>query len=129
MAPCPYDRDLPPQTEPSLTFIAETYTFDFPTCIPDGEYLLRIEQLGIHNPWPAGIPQFYISCAQISVSGGSGSFSPSLSIPGHVSESDSGYTANVSLLERSKTVLSKSNLCCRSTTPPSPLTRFPVAPS
>jgi hypothetical protein len=75
--------------------LAQTYTFDFPSCIPDGEYLLRIEQLGIHNPWPAGIPQFYISCAQISVTGGSGSFSPSLSIPGYVSESDSGYTANI----------------------------------
>lgn len=34
-----------------------TYTFNIPSCVPDGEYLLRISQLGIHNPWPAGIPQ------------------------------------------------------------------------
>lgn len=41
--------------------------------------------------------QFYTACAQISVSGGSGSgWAPDLSIPGDFSESDSGYTANVS---------------------------------
>lgn len=36
---------------------SEEYTFTLPSCVADGEYLLRIEQLGIHNPWPAGIPQ------------------------------------------------------------------------
>lgn len=42
--------------------------------------------------------QFYTGCAQISVSGGSGSgWDPDLDIPGVFSESDSGYTANVSL--------------------------------
>lgn len=35
----------------------ETYTNNLPTCLPDGEYLLRIQSLAIHNPWPAGIPQ------------------------------------------------------------------------
>lgn len=47
------------------------------------------------SPWPAGIPQFYIACAQLSVTGGSGSFSAALKIPGHVKNTDSGYTANV----------------------------------
>ena len=28
---------------------ADTYSFTFPSCVPDGEYLLRIEQLGIHK--------------------------------------------------------------------------------
>jgi hypothetical protein len=45
----------------------ETYTFDFPACIPSGVYLLRIQQLAIHNAWPAGIPQFYTECAQIAI--------------------------------------------------------------
>ncbi|CAI4217785.1 unnamed protein product [Parascedosporium putredinis] len=27
-----------------------SYTQNIPTCIPDGEYLLRIQSLGIHNP-------------------------------------------------------------------------------
>lgn len=39
--------------------------------------------------------KFYVACAQISVTGGSGSLSGSLSIPGHVKETDPGYTANV----------------------------------
>lgn len=74
---------------------AETYEAKIPTCLPNGEYLLRIQSLAIHNPWPAGIPQFYISCAQINVTGSSASaFSPTLSIPGAFKETDPGYTAN-----------------------------------
>ncbi|KAI9902232.1 hypothetical protein N3K66_004049 [Trichothecium roseum] len=75
--------------------LSDSYTFTLPSCIPDGQYLLRIQQLGIHNPWPSGIPQFYIACAQINVSGGSGTFSPNLEIPGAFKETDSGYTANI----------------------------------
>ncbi len=37
--------------------LADTYTYNIPTCIPNGDYLLRIQSLAIHNPWPAGIPQ------------------------------------------------------------------------
>ena len=73
-----------------------SYTYTVPTCIENGDYLLRIEQLGIHNP--GSPPQFYISCAQVTVSGGSGgSPSPTTKIPGHVKATDPGYTANVSL--------------------------------
>jgi hypothetical protein len=43
---------------------SETYTYQIPKCIQNGEYLLRVQQLAIHNPWPAGIPQFYISCGK-----------------------------------------------------------------
>ncbi|KAK2738081.1 fungal cellulose binding domain-containing protein [Colletotrichum kahawae] len=75
---------------------AETYEAKIPACLPNGEYLLRIQSLAIHNPWPAGIPQFYISCAQINVTGSSASaFSPTLSIPGAFKETDPGYTANI----------------------------------
>ena len=79
-----------------LTESIETYTFDIPSCVEDGEYLVRIQQLGIHNPWPAGIPQFYIACAQIKVTGGGSSdLGPKVSIPGAFSESEPGYTANI----------------------------------
>ncbi len=27
-----------------------SYTYNIPKCIPNGEYLLRIQQLGLHNP-------------------------------------------------------------------------------
>jgi hypothetical protein len=77
--------------------MAQSYTFKLPTCLPDGEYLLRISQLGIHNPWPGGVPQFYTSCAQVKVTGGTntGNFKANLKIPGAFSQSDSGYTANI----------------------------------
>lgn len=51
--------------------------------------------MAIHNP--GSTPQFYISCAQVAVSGGSGTASPAtVAIPGAFKASDPGYTANVS---------------------------------
>ncbi|KAL2109391.1 hypothetical protein VUR80DRAFT_2523 [Thermomyces stellatus] len=74
----------------------QSYSFTLPDCLPDGEYLLRIQSLGIHNPYPAGIPQFYISCAQLSITGGSGdSWEQPVQIPGVFKETDPGYTANI----------------------------------
>ncbi|KAF2640208.1 hypothetical protein P280DRAFT_428039, partial [Massarina eburnea CBS 473.64] len=71
-----------------------TYSANIPSCIAPGDYLLRIEQLGIHNP--GSPPQFYISCAQVKVTGGgSTNLNPTTKIPGHVKASDSGYTANI----------------------------------
>ncbi|PVH75013.1 carbohydrate-binding module family 1 protein [Cadophora sp. DSE1049] len=72
----------------------QTYTYRIPPATPNGEYLLRIEQLALHNP--GGVPQFYISCAQVSVSnGGSGTPGPLVSIPGYVKGTETGYTVNI----------------------------------
>ncbi|KAI8938788.1 hypothetical protein NX059_004651 [Plenodomus lindquistii] len=74
--------------------MSATYSVTIPSQVAAGEYLLRIEQLGIHNP--GSPPQFYISCAQVKVTGGgSGKPSPTTKIPGHVKSTDSGYTANI----------------------------------
>jgi len=55
-----------------------------------------MQQLGIHNPYPAGIPQFYIGCAQITVTnGGSGTPGPLVSIPGFIKGDEPGYTVNI----------------------------------
>ncbi|KAK4126627.1 lytic polysaccharide monooxygenase [Parathielavia appendiculata] len=71
-----------------------SYTYNIPRCIPDGEYLLRIQQLGLHNP--GAPPQFYISCAQVKVTnGGSTTPSPTAQIPGFVKSTDPGYTVNI----------------------------------
>ncbi|KAK1750874.1 glycoside hydrolase [Echria macrotheca] len=73
--------------------LRSTYTSTIPKCIKDGEYLLRIQSLGIHNP--GSTPQFYISCAQVNVTGG-GSATPSgVKIPGAFKATDPGYTANI----------------------------------
>lgn len=34
----------------NLPGVSDSYTSNIPKCIPSGEYLLRIQQLGIHNP-------------------------------------------------------------------------------
>ncbi|KAK4099403.1 carbohydrate-binding module family 1 protein [Parathielavia hyrcaniae] len=76
--------------------LSGSYTAQIPTCIPSGDYLIRIQNIGIHNPWPAGIPQFYLSCAQVTVvNGGNGNPGPTVSIPGAFKETDPGYTANI----------------------------------
>ncbi|KAG6918733.1 hypothetical protein DXG01_012218 [Tephrocybe rancida] len=63
-----------------------------PANTPAGEYLLRIESIGLHV---AGAPQYYISCAQIKVTGG-GSGNPSkVSIPGYVTPDDPSLTVNI----------------------------------
>ncbi|TFK37301.1 glycoside hydrolase family 61 protein [Crucibulum laeve] len=73
-------------------FNAAQLTTTIPAATPSGEYLVRIEQVALHV---AGAPQWYISCAQISVTGG-GSGNPSkVSIPGYVSATDPGLTVNI----------------------------------
>ncbi len=79
-----------------------TYTSTIPKCIQNGEYLLRIQSLGIHNP-TGGVPQFYISCAQVNVTGGgSATPGPTVKIPGAFKATDPGYTANVSFCMQSR---------------------------
>lgn len=45
-----------------LTSYAVTYQVTLPVCIPNGEYLLRIQSLAIHNPYPAALPQVRHTC-------------------------------------------------------------------
>ncbi|KAL9113716.1 MAG: hypothetical protein Q9227_002161 [Pyrenula ochraceoflavens] len=76
--------------------LEQSYSVTIPKSVPNGDYLLRIQQLAIHNPYPAGIPQFYISCAQITVTGGgSGTPSPTAKIPGFITGTEPGYTVNI----------------------------------
>ncbi|TEB24556.1 hypothetical protein FA13DRAFT_1305558 [Coprinellus micaceus] len=63
-----------------------------PSSTPSGEYLLRVEHIGLHV---AGAPQFYISCAQINVTGGGSGNPAKVSIPGYISKSDPGLTVNI----------------------------------
>ncbi|TFK98093.1 glycosyl hydrolase family 61-domain-containing protein [Pterulicium gracile] len=69
-----------------------TVSGTLPSSIQAGEYLLRVEQIGLHV---AGAPQWYISCAQINVTGGGSANPPKVSIPGHVSASDPGLSVNI----------------------------------
>lgn len=61
-----------------------------------GDYLLRIEHIGLHDAGEEGGAQFYISCAQVTVEGsGSGSPDPTASFPGAYSLDDPGLLINI----------------------------------
>ncbi|TFK95261.1 glycoside hydrolase [Pterulicium gracile] len=67
-------------------------TASIPASVRPGQYLLRAEHIGLHV---SGAPQFYISCAQINITGG-GSGSPTkVSIPGYVTATDPALTVNI----------------------------------
>jgi len=73
-----------------------TVNVTLPKCIAPGEYLLRVEHVGLHSAQQAGGAQFYIGCAQIKVSG-SGSYVPpaKVSLPGAIKANDPGVEINI----------------------------------
>ncbi|KAI8634902.1 lytic polysaccharide monooxygenase [Xylariaceae sp. FL1651] len=72
-------------------------SFTIPQCLANGDYLFRIEHVALHSASTAGGAQFYLSCAQITVSGGSGSKTPSglVSFPGAYKATDPGLMINI----------------------------------
>ncbi|KAI8625341.1 lytic polysaccharide monooxygenase [Xylariaceae sp. FL1651] len=70
--------------------------FKLPSCIANGDYLLRVETLALHSAYSQGAAQFYTSCAQIRVSGG-GSTGPSSTVrlPGYYSNTGSDILINI----------------------------------
>ncbi|KAG6918734.1 hypothetical protein DXG01_012219 [Tephrocybe rancida] len=66
-------------------------TTTIPKNTPSGEYLVRVEQLGLHL-LP---PESFVSCAQIKVTGG-GSGNPSkVAIPGYIGAGDAAVNVNI----------------------------------
>ncbi|KAM7190082.1 glycoside hydrolase [Rhypophila sp. PSN 637] len=76
---------------------ARSVTVTIPRCLQNGDYLLRAEHIGLHSAQSAGGAQYYISCAQISVNGGSGTYSPKnlVSFPGAYPATDPGVMINI----------------------------------
>ncbi|KAI2626924.1 glycoside hydrolase family 61 protein [Hypomontagnella submonticulosa] len=70
--------------------------FDLPQCIAPGDYLMRVEILALHSAKSPNGAQFYMSCAQIKVSG-SGTFTPSqtVSFPGAYQKNDPSIVVNI----------------------------------
>ncbi|KAK9773034.1 putative Endo-beta-1,4-glucanase D [Seiridium cardinale] len=75
-----------------------------PDCIEDGEYLLRAEMIALHAASSSQGAQLYMECAQISISGGKGTVSPTTySIPGIYSATDPGLLINIYSMTSSST--------------------------
>ncbi|KAJ8106540.1 hypothetical protein OPT61_g9464 [Boeremia exigua] len=59
----------------AMTWLSDgwkAFNFTIPKDIEDGQYLLRAEHIAIHSAGEGEGAQFYLGCAQIEVSGGSG---------------------------------------------------------
>lgn len=70
--------------------------FTVPKSTPSGNYLIRMEHVAIHGASTVGGAQFYISCAQVTVTGGgSGSPGPKVSIPGVYTGNEPGLLINI----------------------------------
>ncbi|KAF9454864.1 carbohydrate-binding module family 1 protein [Macrolepiota fuliginosa MF-IS2] len=71
-------------------------SFSIPSCIASGQYLLRVELIALHAAGSYPGAQLYMECAQINITGGSGSASPATySIPGIYKSTDPGITVNI----------------------------------
>ncbi|KAH6615770.1 glycoside hydrolase family 61 protein [Chaetomium sp. MPI-SDFR-AT-0129] len=79
------------------TMNAQSVSVTIPRCLQNGEYLLRAEHIALHSAGSVGGAQFYLSCAQLSVTGGSGSWSPKnkVSFPGAYKATDPGILINI----------------------------------
>ncbi|KAF9473922.1 hypothetical protein BDN70DRAFT_885380 [Pholiota conissans] len=68
------------------SFMQTTFTTTIPQSVPSGEYLARAENIALHLG--TGVPEIFVSCAQISITNG-GSGNPSkVSIPGYIAAND-----------------------------------------
>ena len=74
----------------------ETSNATIPANTPDGEYLLRVEQIALHMASQPNQAQFYIACSQIQITGGgSGNPGPLVSLPGAYSSNDPGILVDI----------------------------------
>ncbi|KAM0160986.1 hypothetical protein ACHAPG_002745 [Botrytis cinerea] len=75
---------------------AGVQSITIPSCIANGQYLLRAELIALHSAGGSQGAQLYMECAQINVSGGTGTSTPStVSFPGAYGQSDPGILINI----------------------------------
>lgn len=74
----------------------KTLNFTIPKATPSGDYIARIEHIGLHAASQKNGAQFYLSCAQVTVTGGgSGTPSPLVAFPGAYSATDPGILIQI----------------------------------
>ncbi|KAN0112518.1 glycoside hydrolase family 61 protein [Hyaloscypha variabilis] len=75
---------------------ATSVSFKIPAAVPSGDYLFRIEHIGLHAASGLNGAQFYISCGQLSVTGGgAGTPSPLVAFPGAYKATDPGIKLDI----------------------------------
>ncbi|KAK4239231.1 glycoside hydrolase [Achaetomium macrosporum] len=77
-----------------------TVNTTIPANTPDGEYLLRVEQIALHMAMQPNKAQFYLACSQIRITGGgSGSPGPLVALPGAYKSNDPGILVNLNAIQ------------------------------
>ncbi|KAJ0333766.1 hypothetical protein COL922a_010543 [Colletotrichum nupharicola] len=72
------------------------FTFTVPKETPSGDYLIRAEHIGLHGAGTAGGAQYYIACAQVTVTGtGSETPAPTIKFPGGYTGNEPGVLINI----------------------------------
>lgn len=73
------------------------FNVTIPPCVQDGEYLLRVEHLALHDASRLNAAQWYMACTQLKVTGGTGTAKPSnlLAFPGSYDPNDPGIHMTV----------------------------------
>lgn len=67
-----------------------------PKELPSGDYLLRVEQVGFNVGGGYPLPQWYLSCAQVKITGGgSGTPGPLVEFPGTYKQGQDGLVMTV----------------------------------
>ncbi|KAF7541139.1 hypothetical protein G7054_g886 [Neopestalotiopsis clavispora] len=74
---------------------AAQVTAKIPQCLAPGDYLLRVEHIALHSASSAGGAQFYISCAQLTVTGSGTKTFSGVSFPGAYKATDPGIMLNI----------------------------------
>jgi len=70
-------------------------TFQIPSCIPAGQYLMRHELIALHAAESYPGAQFYMECAQLQITGGGSTVPATVSFPGAYAGTDPGITINI----------------------------------
>ncbi|KAL2174404.1 glycoside hydrolase family 61 protein [Thermothelomyces heterothallicus CBS 202.75] len=74
----------------------ETSNTTVPANTPDGEYLLRVEQIALHMASQPNKAQFYLACTQIKITGGgNGTPGPLVALPGAYKSTDPGILVDI----------------------------------
>ncbi|CAG8982098.1 hypothetical protein HYALB_00013956 [Hymenoscyphus albidus] len=74
----------------------KTLSFAIPKATPSGDYLVRIEHIGLHGAGSTNGAQFYLSCGQITITGGgSGTPGPLVAFPGAYKATDPGILIQI----------------------------------
>ncbi|KAF5619301.1 fungal cellulose binding domain protein [Fusarium sp. NRRL 25303] len=77
------------------TWDKDRIEFTIPADLPDGEYLIRPEHIGVHGAH-VGQADFYNTCAQVKVTdGGSGVSGPTVKFPGAYKKDDPSFNFSI----------------------------------